>query len=123
MKMTSFLFAGFLLVSVASFAHGAETETFTSLPTAKATKAEKIMLKVCKKEFPDNVAGKSLDDVDHWAEGQENAANPTEFKKSQCYATHEVWEKMAQRNEWAVTNPPTNPTRLPASVPASVPAK
>ena len=78
-------------------------------------KAEASMLKACGKEFPEQVKNWSLDQVDQWAEAKENGSDSATFKKSKCFARHEAWEKLAQKNEWAITNPPSNPARLPAA--------
>ena len=116
MKLTSFALMGFLLTAtLVSGADNTDASNQVGMTSPKTKHAEIVMLHACQREFPSIVAGKSLDDVDRWAEAQENSQNPTQFKRSRCFATHEIWEKLAQRNEWAVTNIPGDRTRMPAS--------
>jgi hypothetical protein len=107
------VFFGFLMVS--SFALQALADD-PFLDTPKIRAATKVMLQNCKKEFPEEVPGMSINSVDHWAEAQERAATEisTPFEKTKCFATHETWEKLVQRNEWAA-NETTDSTRQPAS--------
>lgn len=73
---------------------------FADAATARA-KAEAAMLAACKQEYRDVVQGKSLDEIDRWAEASENGQDAAAFKRSRCFKTHEKWEKLAQKNEWA----------------------
>jgi hypothetical protein len=113
MKQTLMLLSGFLVFSTFNLSAHAD-DAFSDTP--KIRKATQAMLQSCKKEFPDEVSGKSIDAVDHWSEAQENAAPAVSapYKKTQCFAKHEIWEKLVQRNEWAA-NTPKDVTRLPAS--------
>jgi hypothetical protein len=84
--------------------------------TPAIRQATTTMLQNCKKEFPTEVPGMTINDIDHWAEAQENASVviATPFNKTQCFAKHEAWEKLVQRNEWTATDV-DHSNRLPAS--------
>ena len=97
--------AGAVAAAIAIGINVTTLESLSSSPS-KLKSAESAMMRNCLKEFEGAVAGKSVDQVDDWAEAQENAAPKisTVFKSTQCYAIHEVWEKLAHRNEWAGNN-------------------
>ena len=105
------LIAASIAVAVSSAAIEMNSPASTLLKSA-----ESAMIQSCRKEFAVTVERKSLDEVDHWAEAQENAPHRISdgFKKTQCYAKHEVWEKLAQRNEWAVATIPSDPRGIPS---------
>jgi hypothetical protein len=107
-----------LLVSLLGLAPAAlATEPEAPSQAGHRKSLEAAMIKVCRKEFPDVVKKMNVDELDHWAEASETADGWQRFKKSRCFATHEKWEKLAERNEWS----PESRNRMPASAPAAVP--
>lgn len=80
-----------------------------AMAAEKAQQAQNKMIATCQQEYPDQAKNMTLDQLDSWAEAEEHSTRAAEFKKSACFKSHEKWEKLAQRNEWAKHD------RIPAS--------